>query len=1087
MLRRVSLAVCLVACACAMLAFAAPVHFGKALAAPAALAAPPLTGGPDAFGYTWDRSVPFEWIDTSGGVQVPGGDDWCRGPYDIGFAFDFYGTAYTKFHVETNGFLVFGDVCSVGGWEYINQCLPNPSVPNALIAPFWDDLHTFGTAAIRFRMFGTAPNRYLVVEWNGIGHYSDGTHGMTFEAILYESSNEIKFQYQSMTTNSRGDASYATIGIENQNGRDGLNVSCNEAWLTDGTAILFSHPYIPPTPTRTPPGPTATTVAVPLTGGPDLYGYTWDRTVPFEWIDATDGQNVPWTTDVGRGPYDIGFPFTFYGQVYNQFYIAKGMLPLLVSTWSWHPQCVPSQGVPNGYIAGFWEDVWTAEHMGHLFWKQVGSAPDRKLVVEWLNVGTYYGTREGMTFEIVLFEGSNDILFQYLSMSGHIKGSGTTATVGIENQTGEIGLQVACRQAWITDRSAVRIYCPPEAPTPTPTGVPERGGPDAFGYTWDRTVPFEWIEVSDGTSVPWRTAGPYPIGFSFDFYGAAYTQWYLNTGFIQFGVSNPLSFINQCIPSPGYPNSLAAPMWDAIGNWEQSDVIFYKTLGSAPNRMLVIEWYNAQHDPDSTRMTFEIILYEGSSDIRFQYLSMTNNTWGNAKGATIGIENQNGRDGLNVSCNQPWLQDETAILFTHPGAHAETPTATRTQAATATATPTRTSTATRTPTRTRTPTVTPTDSITTVRIDPSVTTAYLGGPVSVDVSVSRVADLGGFQFTLRFNPAILRVDTVVMGSFLTGSGRTFTPLGPQIDNVAGTVGFGGYSIGAQPVLNGSGALARITFATLAVGSSNLHLENVSLTTPAAAQIAFASVDGSVNVQQALPGDVDGDCDVDIVDIMLVAGRWGSHSGDADYDARYDLDNDGDIDITDVMTVVAHWGERCPQGVPSSVRPLSYGRLPGPEMDLQPASNTVRPGDVFGLEVQVYVTDLGGVEFALQYDPAVLHVESVDMGSMLKNSARTFSVLGPHIDNAQGTAHFAAYSVGATPAGPSGAGTVAVVTLRAMAEGSSGVEFAAQPPAQLTNTLGGKQEPLWLVGADVTVSEQVGEMRLFLPAIVKRSG
>jgi hypothetical protein len=49
--------------------------------------------------------------------------------------------------------------------------------------------------------------------------------------------------------------------------------------------------------------------------------------------------------------------------------------------------------------------------------------------------------------------------------------------------------------------------------------------------------------------------------------------------------------------------------------------------------------------------------------------------------------------------------------------------------------------------------------------------------------------------------------------------------------------------------------------------------------------------------------------------------------------------------------------------------------------------------------------------------------------------------------------------------------VAVVTLRAVAPGSGRVEFAAQPPAQITNTLGGLQEPLTLSGADVTVSEQ----------------
>jgi hypothetical protein len=44
--------------------------------------------------------------------------------------------------------------------------------------------------------------------------------------------------------------------------------------------------------------------------------------------------------------------------------------------------------------------------------------------------------------------------------------------------------------------------------------------------------------------------------------------------------------------------------------------------------------------------------------------------------------------------------------------------------------------------------------------------------------------------------------------------------------------------------------------------------------------------------------------------MLVAARWGTHDGDANYDSNYDLDNDGDIDIVDIMEVVAHWGETC---------------------------------------------------------------------------------------------------------------------------------------------------------------------------------
>jgi len=61
---------------------------------------------------------------------------------------------------------------------------------------------------------------------------------------------------------------------------------------------------------------------------------------------------------------------------------------------------------------------------------------------------------------------------------------------------------------------------------------------------------------------------------------------------------------------------------------------------------------------------------------------------------------------------------------------------------------------------------------------------------------------------------------------------------------------------------------------------------------------------------ALLGDLDYDCDVDVADIMLVATRWHSSVGDANYNPTYDLDGDGDIDIVDIMLVAVHWGETC---------------------------------------------------------------------------------------------------------------------------------------------------------------------------------
>ena len=60
----------------------------------------------------------------------------------------------------------------------------------------------------------------------------------------------------------------------------------------------------------------------------------------------------------------------------------------------------------------------------------------------------------------------------------------------------------------------------------------------------------------------------------------------------------------------------------------------------------------------------------------------------------------------------------------------------------------------------------------------------------------------------------------------------------------------------------------------------------------------------------LPGDLNCDCVVDIVDIMLVASLWNCECGNESYDPRYDLDGDCDIDVVDVMLVTARWGNTC---------------------------------------------------------------------------------------------------------------------------------------------------------------------------------
>ncbi len=67
---------------------------------------------------------------------------------------------------------------------------------------------------------------------------------------------------------------------------------------------------------------------------------------------------------------------------------------------------------------------------------------------------------------------------------------------------------------------------------------------------------------------------------------------------------------------------------------------------------------------------------------------------------------------------------------------------------------------------------------------------------------------------------------------------------------------------------------------------------------------------SLTVQGCHLADIDGDGDVDVGDIMLVAACWHCEYGDACYDLRYDLNGNGNIDIVDIMLVAVHWGEGC---------------------------------------------------------------------------------------------------------------------------------------------------------------------------------
>ena len=57
----------------------------------------------------------------------------------------------------------------------------------------------------------------------------------------------------------------------------------------------------------------------------------------------------------------------------------------------------------------------------------------------------------------------------------------------------------------------------------------------------------------------------------------------------------------------------------------------------------------------------------------------------------------------------------------------------------------------------------------------------------------------------------------------------------------------------------------------------------------------------------VPGDVDGDGYVDVVDLLYLVASFGKCQGDPGYDPRCDLNGSGCVDVVDLLTMIDHFG------------------------------------------------------------------------------------------------------------------------------------------------------------------------------------
>ena len=183
--------------------------------------------------YNPAQSIPAGFLDisvqtgNSSGIQIAAAeaDVGVSTPIAVpaGFTMTYFGAAVTTFQVSANGLLTINTTATTSSDG--NGILPSATTPNAVIAPFWDDLDNDDDGANlvgpneEVDYFYDAPNNRLIVQWTNARRWTGTTPSsgsLTFQAQLY-ASGVVEFHYATMTDPG---LSY-TVGLENATGTIG--------------------------------------------------------------------------------------------------------------------------------------------------------------------------------------------------------------------------------------------------------------------------------------------------------------------------------------------------------------------------------------------------------------------------------------------------------------------------------------------------------------------------------------------------------------------------------------------------------------------------------------------------------------------------------------------------------------------------------------------------------------------------------------------------------------------------------------------------------------------------------------------------
>ncbi len=189
--------------------------------------------------------------------------------------------------------------------------------------------------------------------------------------------------------------------------------------------------------------------------GTDSYTF---QVIPYAPLDTTTGTAIDPTLthcsalsggkdDCWGGPYDIGFSFCFFSQLYTSFYVGSngwiGFRSPGTNPWNTFvarviPNNAADSAAPKDCIFAPWQD-WLPTLLGinNIFYYTTGTAPDRQLVVYWKNCPMYGCSSTKGSFQIVLKE-QGGVVENHLQAKPFCGNNSNNATQGVHNNNGTI-------------------------------------------------------------------------------------------------------------------------------------------------------------------------------------------------------------------------------------------------------------------------------------------------------------------------------------------------------------------------------------------------------------------------------------------------------------------------------------------------------------------------------------------------------------------------------------------------------------------------------------------------------------------------